>query len=332
MSTAPLTRGTVSPEPLPSLPPSPTEEDIGGAARAWHEESTSSGTSGSTLAGSMVGASSSRSKGVNKGKGRELSPYSDDAESSDEEANGAAEGYPPTKDEVAESRRIEENLRRWEMAERQRRKAARESQQSAVTNTSVVGGVTRTASLLWTSRRNKRPSMDGAGSHHVLQQSGDDNVALEDLDNRLIPSPRPDQSQNPFRTPNASTTSLNTPYDSAVMTASSSGSAPPRSDDDDHDDPESTPTKSRTSVPRPHPPPAPLDLPKPRTPPPRADGNTSHASRPPEPIPPPVPESPMPPVGEEEVVSVEKTRWWTDWLCGCVEKGDHQAARTNPFE
>lgn len=187
-----------------------------------------------------------------------------------------------------------------------------------------MGDVTRKASLMWKSNRNKRPSMDGAGSHHVLQQSNDDGVPLDELDNRLVPSPQPDQSLNPFATPNVSTTSLNQPYDSAVMTASSS----------------STPTTAAAVPPkavrRPtletaksHPPPEPLDLPKPRTPPPRVD--TPHANRPPEPTAPPRVEARAMP--EVEEVPQEKSRWWTDWLCGCVEKDeDKQAARTNPFE
>ena len=192
------------------------------------------------------------------------------------------------------------------MAERQRRKAARDSQQSTATATSVVGDVTRKASLLWQGRRNKRPSMDGGGSHHVLQESNDDGVPLDDFDTRLAPSPTPglDQSQNPFSTPNISTASLNTPYDSAVMTASS--------------DPSSHTRRPTLEASKAHPPPAPLDLPEPRTPPPRT--TSPHANRPPEPIPPPA-ASPMPDVDD---VPHGKARWWTDWLCGCEEKDDDQ--------
>ncbi|TCD71620.1 hypothetical protein EIP91_007367 [Steccherinum ochraceum] len=305
-----------APAPLPSLPSSPVEEaDIGRESNAWHDQNTSS--SGSTLAegGKTASPRSKRKKSKDKGKGRSTREgrYTDDLdESLDEDAEDAVEGYPPTKDDEAESRRVEENLRRWEMAERQRRKAARVSQQSAVAAASTVGDVTRKASLLWRGTRNKRPSIDGAGSHHILQQSNDDGVPLDDLDTRLTLSPNPDQSRNPFATPNVSTTSLNTPYDSAVMTATTS---------DPHLSREPTLDSSKA-----HPPPAPLDLPQPRSPPPRT--STPHTNRPPEPIPPPAP-SPMP---EVEDIPPEKTRWWTDWLCGCSERGDSQAARTNPFE
>ncbi|EPQ57502.1 hypothetical protein GLOTRDRAFT_110604 [Gloeophyllum trabeum ATCC 11539] len=80
----------------------------------------------------------------------------------------------------------------------------------------------------------------------------------------------------------------------------------------------------RISSGKPPPPPKPLDLPEPRAPPPRS--GTPVANRPPEPIPSPVPV----PVEQEE--DEPPTRWWTDWLCGCREGGEHQAARTNPME
>lgn len=67
------------------------------------------------------------------------------------------------------------------------------------------------------------------------------------------------------------------------------------------------------------PPPQPLDLPKPRSPPPKTE--TPHPNKPPEPIP---PLTPAPVAQEEEEVPRGKQRWWTDWLCGCMESGDHQ--------
>lgn len=68
------------------------------------------------------------------------------------------------------------------------------------------------------------------------------------------------------------------------------------------------------------PPPQPLDLPKPRTPPPRTE--TPHANRPPEPIPPPA----ITQNDNDDDYVQRPTRWWTDWLCGCVENGDHQVS------
>ena len=93
----------MDPQPLASLPPSPVEEDIGKASAAWHEESTS----GSTLAEGSRSPPAGGRRSKDKGKSRERDTgYRDDAgESSDEEV---AEGYPPTKEEEAEARRVEE--------------------------------------------------------------------------------------------------------------------------------------------------------------------------------------------------------------------------------
>ena len=93
-------RADSAPQPLPSLPPSPIEEDISRADR-WTEESSSPST---------LHDKSSKAKGKQR---ESLDPPSpaylglDNASESDEGENGT-EGYPPTKDEEAEARKVEE--------------------------------------------------------------------------------------------------------------------------------------------------------------------------------------------------------------------------------
>ncbi|CAL1707399.1 unnamed protein product [Somion occarium] len=308
------TKADASPHPLPSLPPSPVEEDISRAG-TWPEDT-------STLTDKPPKA---------KGKERERLdtpslPYAaEESGFSSDEGETGVEGYPPTKDEKAQARRVEENLRRWELQERQRRKAARESTMSSPTRTSFMADMTQQASLLWSARRSIRPPTGGGGSHHVLRPA-EDGVPLDEIDTPA-PSRRAssEPAVNPFITPAASTVSLNEPYQSAIMTASSS--LP--SSEEASTSTLTTPTASRPMLPASlpsHPPPQPLDLPKPRTPPPRT--GTPHANKPPEPMPPPTLNVTL----DEENVPAGKTRWWTDWLCGCMDTGDHQAARTNPFE
>lgn len=290
-----------------------------------------------------------------KGKQRANDPFNGDGENDKEDGDGEGDGresseeyeeagekgYPPTHDDEAESRTVAEvrsvprvyettarplltltayavtqqNLRRWEIAERQRRKAARDSG-STVASTSLVGDVTRKASLLWPGRRRTRQQAppEGPGQHRQLRTS-EDGVALDDMDTRLSAPPTPEPgsspvfaraSANPFLTPQASTVSLslNSPDGDAIMHASD---APPR------------PALARAdSVARQPPPPEPLDLPQPRSPPPRTE--TPHADRPPEPIAPPVVEP------QEQEQEQPPKRWWTDWLCGCREDGDKQVS------
>lgn len=205
-----------------------------------------------------------------------------------------------------------QNLKRWEQAERQRRKAARVSQTS-VASSSLVGDVTHKASLLWPGkRRSQQGPPKGPGTHHQLRNS-EDEVALDDIDTRLSapPTPEPD---NPFATPAASTLSLNNPEGSAIM--QESDSAKTLAEDPSHAAPQARkPSLGRKDSLRAQSPPKPLDLPVPRSPPPLSD--TSHVNHPPEPIPPPKVQH----VEEEEV---PEKRWWTDWLCGCRESGDDQ--------
>ncbi|PCH43604.1 hypothetical protein WOLCODRAFT_132848 [Wolfiporia cocos MD-104 SS10] len=296
---------------LQPLPPSPDEEDISRAG-AWADLSAGS-------------SSGSLSKGKEKEYDQETLHDYRGGEGEEEETLTGADGYPPTKEEEAESRRIEENLRRWETAERERRKAARASAASGSGSNSVVGDITRKASLLWPSSRAKQASLGGVGAHHVLR-TADDSVPLSDIEGgpAISPTPSPEPRDNPFATPGPSMVSLHDTQQSAIMTASTSVSSFEELSP-------TTPTIERPVLgasssfsKQPPTAPQPLDLPKPRTPPPSSE--SPHSSRPPEPVSPPVVAPPQP---EEEP---EPTRWWTEWLCGCSEGGDHQAARTNPFE
>jgi len=300
------------------IPPSPDEEDISRAS-AWEEEAS--------------GGSSRR--GVRRGKEKESDQetlHDDDGDEPLEETYTGADEYPPTKEEEAESRRIEENLRKWEIAERERRKAARESAASGSGTTSLVGDFTRRASLLWPSGRAKQASLGGVGAHRALR-TADDAVPLDDIEGSpaISPSPSPEPPENPFTTPGGSTISLNDPHNPAIMTASTSTN--PFEQEDELSP--TTPTAKRPTLhpsasgSNPPPPPEPLGLPRPRTPPPRTE--TPHANRPPEPVAPPT-IAPQ----QDEAEALKPTPWWTEWLCGCSEGpdrgGDHQAGRTNPFE
>ncbi|KAG8920015.1 hypothetical protein FRC01_000980 [Tulasnella sp. 417] len=80
-------------------------------------------------------------------------------------APGAAtESYPPMKDEELETRRVQENLRRWEEVEKQRRKAARESRTARTPSTlisDVAGYVTSFGSKPASRRKDSRTDSVG---------------------------------------------------------------------------------------------------------------------------------------------------------------------------
>ncbi|KAL5523779.1 hypothetical protein ACEPAG_7952 [Sanghuangporus baumii] len=294
-------------QPLPSLPPSPTEEDLAGGS-AWHEVNDDDESLNSHRL----------SNGSVKGKERAREISLDEDENEAELTPTIGTGYPPQKDEEEESRRIEQNLRRLEEEERQRRKAAR-GNAASVSHTSVVSDVSRRASLLFTSRR----SGSGGSSrsrppiHHVhsqLGQSSEDALPLTDLhtnSNSLVspagskPSspippatgtlPVPTIPENPFEPPDSATPlrgfsqvqdepdeDAEEMSSSAVMRPSSPppltlvGEQHPLSDTTspfDDSVAERPPTlQAATSFSRPHPsapPPLPIDIPPPKTPPPQ---------------------------------------------------------------
>lgn len=254
-----------------------------------------------------------------KGKGKERQSQREYTDSGSDEAAESSRiaAYPPTNDEVVESRRVEETLRAWDIAERQRRKAARESTQQTNTPPSLVSDISRRASLLWPGKKSKHPSIsipDGLGNHRVLEPI--DTLPLTDAN--LSPAPSISElndtpTENPFAGPPESLSPFSDSHkakrpdiDPSIPVnhlASSFSMGPP----------------SRLL------PPKPLDLPPPRTPPPPT-------SSPPPSTPPP--NTVVGASGHE--VQVQDYRWWHDWLCGCGEGadrgGDFQAGRTNPFE
>ncbi|TDL26286.1 hypothetical protein BD410DRAFT_895689 [Rickenella mellea] len=325
---------------LPSIPATLNEEDLAGGA--WTEVDHDD-------------VESPPPSSTRKGKERELNPVRVE---SPEEMNGNEEEdeespdthYPPTNDEEEESRKVEENLKRWELEERMRRKAARVST-SGSTAPSVVGQVGRRASLLWTGRKSNRDSKS-LGIHKAVNQ---DEFPLDDIDGSpaasMPSSPTPDTFDQ-----RSARSSISNPFAdhhrSAVMDPSSLPPTPAaraekrKTLDSTAEEPEGTgggddrPILQATNSfsgpspkPKVPPPPMPFDIPPPRTPPPRV--STPPIGHPPEPTPPPVVDA-AEREADSEADSGPPTRWWTDWLCGCREGpdrgGDNQAGRTNPFE
>jgi hypothetical protein len=217
-----------------------------------------------------------------------------------------------------------QNLRQWEIAERQRRKAARES--------SAVSGVSRRATLLWPGRKFKVPSAGGLGAHAALQSQ--DNIDVLPLRDINI-SPTPSTSRSNSEDGHTSDPFANPP--DALSPFSDTHHLQPEAI------PNETPVSVLTNPPkvgRP-PPPKPLSLPPPRTPPPIAN-------------PTPISQS-NPTYGYSNEHIPQDARWWHEWLCGCGEGPDRggdnqvhalptlkrctgltvfppQAGRTNPFE
>ncbi|EAU91625.1 hypothetical protein CC1G_09307 [Coprinopsis cinerea okayama7 len=230
--------------------------------------------------------------------------------------------YPPTNDEQAESRRVEETLKQWEAAELQRRKAAR---QSVASSPSLVDNVSRRASLLLSGRNRKSGSISNAslGTHAPLPtQDSDlnsDVLPLTSIPASPTPSPSrseadierlddpfnpPTEARSPFADPTPSASSASLSEDPSL--AQTSALAP------------LTPTCPASFTSRQPPPALPLGLPPPKTPPPIAQSPAAPQST------------------STDDVNDKPTKWWHEWLCGCGEGpdrgGDHQAGKTNPFE
>ncbi|KAK0461381.1 uncharacterized protein EV420DRAFT_1531771 [Desarmillaria tabescens] len=291
---------TVTPHPPLSSPPSPTEEEDLTRLRPWDE--------------------SSRTDKRRKGKERavddiEYSDVVEDSASSDtDQPIASGSSYPPMHEDESDTKRVEETLRRWEVAERQRRKAAREATtREAPSNqapSSLVDGVSRRASLLWTATKS---SSKYPPHHHSVLKSQDsiDSVPLETL------SPVPDSSPSNSRTP-----STENPFETPAEAVSPFADSHQMQELSDVD-----PQTAKLSDRR-HPPPRPLDLPPPRSPPPV--GEPPHATR--------SPQINLTPSEREDIAQQEAPpdgRWWHEWLCGCGEdRGSStiQGGRTNPFE
>jgi len=243
----------------------------------------------------------------NKGKGKERQVHTENQDLRKSSKTPDASSYPPINDNAEESRRVEENLRRWEIAERQRRKAARES--------SAVGVVSRRATLLWQGKKSKVPPIGGVSAHTALQSR--DNIDILPLRD-INASPTPSSSRS-----NSEDGHIADPFANPLDALS------PFSDAHQPEQPEvipvsyenETPVFVYTNPPKAShpPPPKPLSLPPPRISPPVA-------------IMTPISQS-NPTYGDS---NEQDTRWWHEWLCRCGEGpdrgGDNQAGRTNPFE
>lgn len=108
MSLFPSSQRRTSPEPLHSLPPSPSEEDLGWRAAWSHSDDELDRQSLSTTGGSQ------HSKGKGKAT-RHQSPSSAPYANGDTDAvsqwpnqSRGTEAYPPTTDEEADTRRVQE--------------------------------------------------------------------------------------------------------------------------------------------------------------------------------------------------------------------------------
>ncbi|KAG9316359.1 hypothetical protein JVU11DRAFT_2392 [Chiua virens] len=139
---------------LPSLPPSPSLlDEVFSHPRPWSVRLDDFGSQGPRR--SSPGSPSSYTKG--KGKETSEDEYDEDAP----HHVGTHKAYPPMTDEAAETRRVEETLKRWDIAERQRRKAARDSVHHT-SSPSLLSSVTHTASLVL-SRRSGSIATIGVG-------------------------------------------------------------------------------------------------------------------------------------------------------------------------
>lgn len=209
--------------------------------------------------------------------------------------------YPPISDNESDTRRVEETLRQWEIAERQRRKQERES---VTTSSSVFGNiVTRGTSLLL---RRESQNLVGRESHVPLgsQENISSNITGDDGS-----TPTASSSPSPSR---ITFVESNDPFANPI-----SPFADPNSRDKQLFNPKAQDSRSSWE------PPQPLNLPSPGDP-------SSPVQTPPCPTPSLVLSKPYP-----EESSLEM-RWWHDWLCGCGEGpdrgGDYQAGHTNPSE
>ncbi|KAF9478629.1 hypothetical protein BDN70DRAFT_933241 [Pholiota conissans] len=248
-----------------------------------------------------------------KGKERQTSPSPAPSDEPDTVA------YPPTTENAEETRRVEENLRRWEIAERQRRKAARGSSTSTA-SASLVSDVSRRASLLWSGRKSRGASLGGVGTHTALQSTDNvDTLPLTHINNSPTPSPTHSSfdeagssTNNPFAAP---ADSLTSPFadsqkiDPIRLHPNPAKRAPtPTSNNNTLQHSRSL---SNSTAQSPPPPPQPLGLPPPRTPPPII----------------PSPSDSTPSLDDRDKETKE-VRWWHDWLCGCGE-GPDRGGRTN---
>ncbi|KAG9126210.1 hypothetical protein FRC07_004428 [Ceratobasidium sp. 392] len=272
-----------------------------------------------------------------------------------EEGTGVDGSYPPMSEDAAEERRVVENLKRWETAERLRRKAMRDSRSlsgGSVVPSPVTALGRRASQLLF--RRSTSSSRDTS-----TRLRTDSPTALDDLEHQrrsLTRIESADTTRNPFRDPAAADSDA-----VALMSPSSTNAFSTEQKKQGRTDSMSTVTGETAGPVQPTPqrpilqasgsstlftqepgsirapPPRPLDIPTTPAPQHRYEGGGAIPARMSEPR---EGTRAMRAVAEvqEEEEELEREqregRWWTDWLCGLKERRDPngQGGRTNPFE
>lgn len=200
------------------------------------------------------------------------------------------------------------------MAERERRRAARDSAHvGRGGGPSLLGAVTRRASVLLSNRQAGKASAGGLGNHRALNSIDSiDAVPLNSIDQ----SPR--VSENPFLHPSEREPGFvvppQSPFDdskeqSNVMTEISDLPFPCSPDAFDSETPSSKPHRRTSTL---VPPPQPLGLPSPLTPPPQETSPHMAFMKP----------TPAPTLHTGAIEPEQEVRWWHEWLCGCSEGPD----------
>ncbi|KAB5595997.1 Mitogen-activated protein kinase organizer 1 [Ceratobasidium theobromae] len=252
--------------------------------------------------------------------------------------NESGRSYPPLSEEAAEERAVIENLKRWETAERLRRKAVRESRALSTSSTpSPLAELGRRASLLLF-RRSTGSNRGGATILRSESPTTLDDIEQQHNPHRLVRTETDDTTRNPFRDPAAAAS------DAALVSPKSANPFQPdvASRGRERADSTSTITGGTTPVqPTPQKPlgsaffieengahvPAPRPLDLPTTPAPQhiyVGGGAVPAkmSGPGEGM--RIRRTLVETREEEEELERERIegRWWTDWLCGLKEKRD----------
>ncbi|QRV79401.1 hypothetical protein RhiJN_07416 [Ceratobasidium sp. AG-Ba] len=290
-----------------------------------------------------------------KGKSKDLDFRGFDAEmgvsepevAERESMNDARGSYPPMSEEAAEEREIVENLKRWEVAERLRRKAMRESRSlsgGSTTSSPVVNLARRASQVLF--RRSTGSNRDSA-----TRVRTDSPTALDDLEQQRSSLTRietADTERNPFR--DAAAAESNPAL--ALMTPTSAD--PFANKKHERSDSMSTVT-GEPAQPIPQrpilqasgssflteepgairiPPPRPLDIPTTPAPQHVYEGGGAVPARmsgPREGM--RVRRTAAEAEEDEEEIERERQegRWWTDWLCGLKEKRDPNGQVSDVF-
>lgn len=286
----PVMASSSTPTVFPSPSPSPTLEI------SYHELQSTSSTDR---------LSYSRLKGRGGGLTEDDGNRSTDALQLSSQSTADTGSYPPTSTEEAETRRVQEvliislfqfwiavthqqTLWQWELAEKQRKKAARESQRTFATPSLFETFLRRTSLLRSGSKLdNSRPST----------YNGVSTISLT----KISLSPTRDSGRTPAQLPRD-------PFADDLDPINEGAGSKSR----DVDFAAQSESRNRSSLGR-LPPPTPLGLPPPKTPPPIHE--------------PPI-MAPVIPRDTSMQEQELEARWWHEWLCGCGEGrdrgGDHQ--------